>query len=102
LYEQLTRALGETADADLERLAASSRAGERALGDWARRLEAFRVFKRRFENGTLAGSRLFAGDHGRAPARRPSPWTVIEPKAIPFMWEAVAFVVGFGVSLLLT
>ena len=99
LYEQLTQALGEAADADLERLAATSRAGERALGEWARRLESLRVFKRSFENGTFERSRLFSKS---GPAPRRARWTVEEPKAIPFMWEAVAFVLGFAVSLLLT
>ena len=99
LYEQLTQALGESTDAELERLAARSRAGERAFGDWARRIESFRLFKRGFENGTFSRSRLAASD---SPAVRSSRWTVEGPKAIPFMWEAIAFVLGFGVSLFLT
>ena len=92
IYERPAQALGSTADADLERLAAASRAGERALGTWARRVESFRLFKRSFENGTLGRSRLFAGDD---PEPRPSP-------SIPFLWEGIAFVLGFGLSLLLT
>ena len=99
LYERLQQALGEAADADLERLAAASRAGERALGDWARNIEDFRLFKRGFENGTLSRSRLFANDRG---APRDEPWTLEEPQAIPFMWEAVAFILGFGLAVYLT
>jgi len=99
LYERLTEALGEATDAELERLAATSRAGERAFGDWARRIESFRLFKRGFENGTFSRSRLSAGDDSTPRSRR---WTIEGPKAIPFMWEVIAFVLGFGVSLLLT
>ncbi len=92
LYEQLAQVLGETTDADLERLAAASRAGGRAFGDWAHRIESFRIFKRSFEDGTFTRSRLFANDEptSRAKGR----------KAIPFLWETIAFVLGFGVSLL--
>jgi hypothetical protein len=69
LYERLERALGQTSDGDLERLAVASRAGERALGDWARRIESLRIYKRGFEAGLLARSPLLGS--APPPAVRP-------------------------------
>jgi hypothetical protein len=99
LYEDLERALRQTADADLARLVAASRAGERALGEWARRIEAMRAVKRRVES---AAERAAAVPRAAAPLRAHVSWTLEEPRAVPFLWEALAFAVGLGVSLLLT
>src|SRR6185295_7006104 len=51
LYRDLERALRAVSDAELEQLATAARAGERALGRWARSIETFRRFKRRVEAG---------------------------------------------------
>jgi hypothetical protein len=99
MYEDLTEALDRTDDAELARLAAGARAGERALADWALRVESFRGFKRQFELDT--SPRAPAPAAGAA-ARQPSPWIVEEPGAPPFFWEALAFIVGFIVSFLIT
>jgi hypothetical protein len=118
LYEQLERALGQTVDADLERLASASRAGERAFGSWAQRIEAFRILKRRFEGGSLPqvpiSSAPLTNGRGWHPTklsdlkqlaripRLPRMPMVEDPPKVPFMWETVAFALGLIWSLLFT
>jgi hypothetical protein len=98
----LDLALGSTNDAELGRLASEVREGERALEEWARHVEAFRASKQLFEAGILpdpAGrprgipdelvlARLARALDASAPLR--------------FFWEALAFMVGFVLSLLVT
>ena len=98
MQRELDRALERAPDAELAQIAAAARQGERVLEDWARRVEVFRGFKRRYE----------AGIH---PADNPPPTAAAadvrvgalpEPRRLPFLWELVAFVVGFAISMLLT
>ena len=100
LYEDLELALGQISDADLAQVAAAAREGEQGLEEWARRVEAFRAFKRRFEAGVypLEGPRRVA-PLPAPPAKR---WPVVERGPVPYAWEALAFLIGFMASLLLT
>jgi len=72
-----------------------------------------RVLKRRFESGSIARGPLFAAAPAPARPRRTTAlaavgalvrggWTLDEPRSLPFLWEAVAFALGLGVSLLLS
>ena len=100
LYCDLERALAQTRDTELAELAKAAREGERALEEWARRIEAFRSFKRRFEAG------IHPADEPRrvrAPLAATQPTAALDaPEPLPFLWEALAFVFGFAVSFLLT
>ncbi len=99
MHRDLERALRETPDAELARIAAAARHGEQQLEDWARRIEVFRAFKRRYEEG------VHPADVPLGAAGPPLPGdgaVLAEPRRLPFLWELVAFVVGFAISLLLT
>jgi len=96
LFQALDRALDITGDGELAQLVRASRAGERALGRWAARLDALRGVKRRVESGMLDPARRLRGRDG---AGVPSGWTVRAPNGLPFAWEAAAFLIGFAVSL---
>jgi hypothetical protein len=101
MHRNLERALEQAPDAELAQIAAAARQGERVLEDWARRIEVFRAFKRRYEAGIhpadgtspRAAGAPVAGVHGV---------TLAEPRRLPFLWELVAFVAGFAISMLLT
>lgn len=100
LYEDLERALARTGDGELADLVTASRHGERELGAWARRLEEIRGLKRRFEAAIAAPHpRSGVPSVVAAPVRG---WAAGGPTAMPFVWEAVAFVVGFAISFVLT
>ena len=101
LYRDLERALRAVSDAELEQLATAARAGERALGRWARSIETFRRFKRRIEAGLPpADETRREVDYGSAIG----PWIEEEENAgpPPYLWEALAFAIGFIVSFLVT
>jgi hypothetical protein len=98
LYRNLEVALGQAADTELVRLAAQAREGAVALEEWARRVEAFRGFKRRFEAGVDPGA--IADRRGRRPAA-PVEAARYGRSPLRFVWEALAFAVGFVVSILL-
>ena len=94
------RALACADDAELGRLASQAREGERAFEAWAREVETFRASKQLFEAGMLPdlvehGDRdeLVLTRVARALDRSPS---------LRFFWEALAFMVGFVLSLLVT
>jgi len=98
----LEDALGRASDDDLGRLASDVREVERSLEEWARQLEAFRASKQLFESGILpdpAGrprgipNELVLAKLGRALDASPR---------LRFVWEALAFAVGFVLSLLVT
>ena len=95
LFQDLERALDVTADGELARLITASRAGERALGRWAVRLDALRSMKRRVESGIIEP----LGWTGTQAGPPRSGWTLRAPTTLPFAWEAAAFLVGFVVSL---
>jgi hypothetical protein len=84
LYEDLEHALARMDDRELHRIAARTRPDERPLAFWARRVARVR--------GVASPARhdLFEVHPRRRVASRGR-----------FIWEAVAFAVGFGVSLLL-
>jgi hypothetical protein len=95
-------ALGRTNDDELGRLARDAREGERAFEEWARHVESFRASKQLFEAGILpdpAGrprgipDELVLARLGRALDASPP---------LRFVWEALAFMVGFVLSLLVT
>jgi hypothetical protein len=102
LLRVLEFALGQTDDAELGRLVSGIREGERAFEEWARQVETFRASKQLFEAGILpdpAGrprgipDELVLGRLGRALDASPP---------VRFFWEALAFMVGFVLSLLVT
>jgi hypothetical protein len=107
LLHVLDLALGCTDDAELRRLAADARVGERTLEEWARHVEAFRASKQLFESGILPGP---PGPRRRALDGRPrgAPDALVRARAhgtsapLRFFWEALAFMVGFVLSLLVT
>lgn len=95
-------ALAQTDDAELERLVGTVREGERAMEDWARQIETFRISKQLFADDILpdpAGrprgvpDELVLGRLGRSLDAKPP---------VRFFWEALAFGVGFVLSLLVT
>jgi len=94
--------LGCTDDDELGRLASEAREGERAFEAWARQVEILRASKQLFEAGILpdpAGrardipDELVLARLGRA---------LDASKPLRFVWEALAFMVGFVLSLLVT
>ena len=98
----LEDALGCASDDDLGRLTSDVREVERTLEDWARQLETFRASRQLFESGILpdpAGrprgipNELVLAKLGRALDASPR---------LRFVWEALAFMVGFVLSLLVT
>jgi hypothetical protein len=98
----LDRALACADDAELGRLASQAREGERALETWAREVETFRASKQLFEAGIVpdlverprgARDELVLTRVARALDQSPS---------LRFFWEALAFMVGFVLSLLVT
>ena len=100
MHQDLERALERAPDAELARIAAAAREGERVLEDWARRVEVFRGFKRRYEAGVHPADHSARAAIG-IPAERDD-LGLAEPRRLPYLWELIAFVVGFAVSLLLT
>jgi len=98
MHRDLERALERAPDAELARIAAAARQGEQVLEDWARRIEVFRAFKRRYEAGIHPADLPALG---ALRAREPSGGLLAEPRRLPFLWETIAFVVGFAVSYLL-
>src|SRR3954470_24530984 len=100
MHQELERALERAPDAELAHIAAAARNGERVLEEWARRIEIFRAFKRRYEAGVHPADqppRAVA-----APAAHRAGVVFVEPRRLPYLWELIAFAVGFAVSLLLT
>ncbi len=87
LYEELERVLAAIDERELRRLAARTQHDERPLAFWARRVARARGVALRGQLDMLASRRA-----GRSR---------IAFRAKSLVWEAVAFVVGFGVSLLL-
>jgi hypothetical protein len=100
LYHDVERALVQTRDTELAELAAAAREGEQALEEWARRIEAFRSFKRRFEAGIHPADEP---RRARTPLAATPPTAALDaPGPLPFLWEALAFIFGFAVSFLIT
>ncbi len=97
LYEELERALEVPGDGELAQLVSTSRAGERALGRWANRLEALRNLKRYVEGGAPEPAPLDAEPPVDFSLR--IPWTLPEPRALPLAWQAGAFLAGFAIAL---
>jgi len=101
LYHDLERALRAVNDQQLAELASTARAGERALGRWARTVEAFRGFKRRLDAGLPPLDEL-----RDTPAIRfdTEPLWIedddVDAGTPPYLWEALAFAIGFIVSFL--
>ncbi len=98
----LDRALASADDAQLGLLVSRVRAAERQLEAWAREVEAFRASKQLFEAGIVPDlvdpsratrDELVLTRLARALDRSPS---------LRFFWEALAFIVGFVLSLLVT
>ena len=100
MHQDLERALERAPDVELARIAAAARDGERVLEDWARSVEVFRAFKRRYEAGVHPAERSAVAPSGVA-TERDAPG-LAEPRRLPYLWELVAFILGFAVSLLLT
>ena len=92
LYEHLEQALARTGDGEIAELVARSRHGERELATWARKLEELRGVKRRIEAEPVLV----------APPPPPPVPSGVGAAAMPFVWEALAFVLGFAISLVLT
>jgi hypothetical protein len=98
----LDLALDQTDDFELGALAVKTREAERALEEFARQIETFRSSKQLFEAGILpdpAGrprgvpDELMLARLGRV---------LDDSKPLRFVWEALAFMVGFVLSLLVT
>jgi len=100
LYHDLTRALAQTRDGELVHLVAAAREGEQAFEQWARRIEEFRGFKRRFEAGVHPADTPPPARTALA-ATRPAP-APNDRSPLPLLWEALAFVFGFVMSFLVT
>lgn len=100
LYRDVERALAQVSDGDLARLAAAARRSEIGLEQWARRVDAFRDFKRRFE------MEMHYVEGGRRPAfqavRSGWRWPAAGGGSIPFVWETLAFLLGLAASFLVT
>jgi len=104
LYEGLEQALQTVSDDELARLATAARAGERALDRWARSIEVFRRFKRRIDAGLPPANETLEANDGDERATE-SEWLEDEDEngGPPlFLWEALAFAIGFIVSFLVT
>ena len=100
LYEGLERALQTVSDDELVQIATAARAGEQALDRWARSIEGFRRFKRRIAAGLPPADETLEAHEDE---RRSAPeWLENEGGAPPFLWEALAFAIGFIVSFLVT
>lgn len=100
LLHVLELALARIDDEELSRLAGEARRGERALEQWARQVEVFRASKRLFEAGILPGP---ARRHLRDELVLARVARSLDPSPpLPFFWEALAFMVGFVLSLLVT
>jgi hypothetical protein len=98
----LDQALACATDEELGRLASQAREGERALEEWARQLETFRASKQLFAAGIVPD--LGERPHG---ARDELVLTRVaraldQSPSLRFFWEALAFMVGFVLSLLVT
>ena len=98
----LDLALSRTDDDELGALAVETREAERALEGWARQIETFRASKQLFEAGILP-------DPVGRPRGIPDELMLARlsraldaSKPLRFMWEALAFMVGFVLSLLVT
>ena len=100
LYEELELALGRIRDADLAQIAAAAREGEQGLEEWESRVEAFRAFKRRFEAGVYPLEGPCREAPGLPLSARQGP--AVGRGSVPYAWEALAFLIGFMASLLLT
>lgn len=98
----LERALQCTDDTELGRLASDAREAERVLEDWARQVEAFRASKQLFDSGILPepGGRPRGIPDELVLARIGHALDASPP--LRFLWEALAFMVGFVLSLLVT
>jgi len=104
LYEGLEQALQTVSDDELARLATAARAGGRALDRWARSIEVFRRFKRRIDAGLPPANETLEANDGDERATE-SEWLEDEDEngGPPlFLWEALAFAIGFIVSFLVT
>lgn len=102
LLHALESALELIDDEELGRLASDARRGERALERWARQVEIFRASKQLFEAGILpdpVGRRRRVRDE-LVLARVARSLDASPP--LRFFWEALAFMVGFVLSLLVT
>lgn len=102
LYRDLERALDSAPDVELAQIIAAARHGEQALEQWARQVEAFRGFKRRFEEGIHPADQPYRRRRRAIVAAPKHALVLVEPRPMPFLWEALALVVGFVVALLLT
>lgn len=98
----LDLALSRTDDDELGALAVETREAERALEAWARQIETYRASKQLFEAGILP-------DPGGRPRGIPDELMLArlsraldDSKPLRFLWEALAFMVGFVLSLLVT
>jgi len=106
LYEGLEQALQTVSDDELARLATAARAGERALDRWARSIEVFRRFKRRIDAGLPPANETLEANGGDERATE-SEWLEDgdgggDGGPPLFLWEALAFAIGFIVSFLVT
>lgn len=99
LLSALDRVLGCTDAAELGRLASEAREGGRSLEEWARHVEAFRASKQLFEAGILPdpAARPRVADE---PVRARVASALDRSSPLRFFWEALAFMVGFVLSLL--
>jgi hypothetical protein len=98
----LDAALERADDGELGRLAADVREAERIFEEWARQVEAFRASKQLFDSGILP-------DPGGRPRGIPEELVLARlgraldaSPRLRFVWEALAFMVGFVLSLLVT
>ena len=94
MYRELDQALSKVGDAELAKMSALARGGQRGMEQWARRIDAFRGFKWRFEAGQLPVEPCRADEVGRS--------TVAPVRRRYLLWEAAAFLLGFIIALLLT
>lgn len=96
LYEELERALAQMDDGALAYVATASRGGERALAICARRVARMRAFER----GPLLPPLHHLAQ--RTPSQIWETVRVSRPRRRQrLVWEAIAFALGFGVSILL-
>ena len=96
MYEELEQALAQMDDGALAWVASASRGGERVLALCARRVARMRAFER---------APLVPPSHRSSPRASSEIW---EAARVPrprrrqrLVWEAIAFALGFGVSILL-
>ena len=95
LYEELERALAEMDDGALAWVASTSRGGERVLALCARRVARMRAFERApliplHRLAPRTPGEIWESARVHRPRRRQR-----------LVWEAIAFALGFGVSILL-